>query len=130
MTARREREGEGKRDGTVSADSCLSQRPAGCVLAPSDCWKHPPEPSSLKAFKGNTLTAYFCSFFFSPSSPPQSPISPLLATSLRPIRAPVIHEFISGTAQSCRAHARLCVSDVHGGLSDIRRQDAVGGGGR
>lgn len=46
----------------------------------------------------------------------------------------MIHEFISGTAQSCQAHARmharLCVSNVHGGLSDIRRQDAVGGEGK
>lgn len=31
-----------------------------------------------------------------------------LKQACRLIRAPLIHEFFSGTAQSCRAHARLC----------------------
>lgn len=89
----KEEERRGHGEGALSLLTC----PCGCVLAPSCCWKPSPEPSFVKRLKGNALATWFCPF----PSPP--------ATSLGLVCAPMIHEFITDTAQSGRVHAGMCV---------------------
>lgn len=124
-----------KEDGVIWTDSGASWRPAGCALAHSDAASVLLNLPPLKAFKGNTLTAHFsssspCLYLSFGSPPPQLHLS-APSPSLRLICAPVIHEFISGTAQSCLVcvHMRMRVQrDV--GLNGIRRRRAMGGGGK
>lgn len=106
----------------------LSPGSSGCVLAPSGCWKPSPESSSfLEAFKGNTFSVYFCPFFPLLASSQFA----LLATSLRLICAPVIHEFIffSLAQQSHAVYVCVCACAREEGvlgLSDRRRLNAGG----
>lgn len=81
---------------------CLLSQVAGSHLL------NPP-PFFKKAFKGDTFTVYFCPFFFSPLL--SSSQFPLLATSLRLICAPVIHDFFFFplARQSHAGHTHECV---------------------
>lgn len=120
----------GRRGSVFSSDYYLSPWSSGCVLAPSGCWKPSPESSSfLEAFKGNTFSVYFCPFFFPLLASSQFA---LLATSLRRICAPVIHEFFffSLAQQSHAGYMHVC---VHGGCAGSERQkktECWGGKGR
>lgn len=99
----------------------LSPWSSGCVLAPSGCWKPPESSSFLEAFKGNTFSVYFCPFFPLLASSQFA----LLATSLRLICAPVIHEllllFFPLAQQSHAVYVcvRVC---VWGGCAGSERQ--------
>lgn len=106
----------------------LSPWSSGCVLAPSGCWKPSPESSSfLEAFKGNTFSVYFCPFFPLLASSQFA----LLATSLRLICAPVIHEFFFFSLWHSRVMRCTCVcacacEEGVLGLSHRRRLNAGG----
>lgn len=107
----------------------LSPWSSGCVLAPSGCWKPSPESSSfLEAFKGNTFSVYFCPFFPLLASSQFA----LLATSLRLICAPVIHEFFfffslwHSRVMRCTCVCACACEEGVLGLSHRRRLNAGG----
>lgn len=106
----------------------LSPWSSGCVLAPSGCWKPPESSSFLEAFKGNTFSVYFCPFFPLLASSQFA----LLATSLRLICAPVIHEFFffsflwHSRVMRCTCVCACACEEGVLGLSNRRRLNAGG----
>lgn len=110
----------GKRKRASLLTNTCHWSPVGVRSLQSGCW----EPFSgfsfpfLKAFKRNTLTAYFCPFLSCHFSSTRNKLTADSCTS---------DSWICSTAQSCRAHAWVCESRVCG-LSDRRRRSlhAVG----
>lgn len=106
----------------------LSPWSSGCVLAPSGCWKPPESSSFLEAFKGNTFSVYFCPFFPLLASSQFA----LLATSLRLICAPVIHELLlffflwHSRVMRCTCVCACACEEGVLGLSNRRRLNAGG----